>query len=228
MQRLAANTDGITLADAVTTLTLPPPSYANVAEWTTAPSGHDVVPEFDLEIWADAAISMTAAELFGAALHPHALTDDVLESADDTADTLTLTGHAYLSGDGPVRAVLGTGGGEALPGGVEAGVDYWVIVVDSATIQLAASFQDALNGAAIDITSAGTLTNSKLVDTATTQRVYWHSCGLLGIAGDGAIDLDTQKGYLTRRPHRPRVFAYGMVATFTGTINAAVYPIQDE
>ncbi len=100
--------------------------------------------------------------------------DLTISAVDDTADTLTITGHGLLTGDGPVR--IGSTG--TVPGGLLAATDYWVIKVDDDTIQLAASFVDSGGTqpdgstnpqAAIDITSAGTGTIT-LADTADTLR----------------------------------------------------------
>lgn len=99
--------------------------------------------------------------------NPLVLADDLIESVNTGTDELTLTGHAYETGDGPVR--LTTSG--TLPGGLALATDYWVIVVDADTIQLAASFLDAIDVSptAIDITSAGTGTHT-ISDTSETAR----------------------------------------------------------
>lgn len=85
-----------------------------------------------------------------------ALTEDFTTGGIDTdEDTLTLTGHGAVTGYGPVRFTL-QGDASVLPGGLAASTDYWLIVVDANTVQVASSFANALAGTAIDITSTGT------------------------------------------------------------------------
>lgn len=93
------------------------------------------------------------------------LSDDVIESVDAGADTMTLTAHAYETGDGPVQ--LTTTG--TLPAGLALATDYWLEVVDPNTVKVAATFPDAMNGVAIDITDAGAGTHT-ISATATTRR----------------------------------------------------------
>lgn len=85
-------------------------------------------------------------------------------------DTITLPAHGRTTGDGPVRAV--TDG--VFPGGLDSGIDYWLIVVDPNTVKLATSFARAggtggSGGLAtpVDLTSAGSGTLS-VVSTADT------------------------------------------------------------
>lgn len=92
------------------------------------------------------------------------LDDAEVEDVDPDTDTLTITGHAYTAGMGPVRA---TNTGGALPAGLDVDTDYWIIVDDADTIRLASSHYDARHGAAVDITDAGTGTHT-IVDTAST------------------------------------------------------------
>lgn len=99
------------------------------------------------------------------AANPLVLADDVVEAVATATDSLTLTGHAMQTGDGPVR-VTTTG---TLPGGLAAGVDYWAIRVDANTVKLASSHKRALDGVAVDLTSAGTGTHT-ISGTADTVR----------------------------------------------------------
>ncbi len=97
--------------------------------------------------------------------NPLTLADDASESVSAAANTLTLTAHAYVTGDGPVQ--LTTTG--TLPGGLEFLTDYWIIVVDANTISLAVSHYDARQGTAIDLTDAGSGTHT-IVGTEDTRR----------------------------------------------------------
>lgn len=76
------------------------------------------------------------------------------EDVDATENTITITGHGRVTGDGPVRVGL-TGDG-TLPAGLSASTNYFVIVVDEDTIKLATSAANAAAGTAVDITGTGT------------------------------------------------------------------------
>ncbi len=81
-------------------------------------------------------------------------------TANATTDTLTLTGpttHDQVTGDGPVQ-VSNSGG--ALPTGLSAATNYWLIRVDASNVKLATSRANALAGTAVDITAAGTGTQT--------------------------------------------------------------------
>lgn len=93
--------------------------------------------------------------------------DDItVTSVDAGANTLTSVGHELVTGDGPVRLV-----GADLPLNLLAATDYWVIVIDDDTIQLAAKFIDAmaLVPVPIDLGDVGS-GSIVLVDTTTTFR----------------------------------------------------------
>ena len=199
-----------------------PGTTAWVERWSRAQG--ITVPEFDLEIYANAGINLSAAELFGGVTQPQVLADDAVESVDTGADTLTLTGHAYLTGDGPVRFT-----GADLPGGLAVLTDYWLIYATANTIKVATSLENALAGTAINLTSAGT--DGTIVDTADTERVHWHSHGFLGHDGDGIVTLTASRGYAVRARHRPRAVAYAVIATLDvsdpESISAQVSPVEE-
>jgi hypothetical protein len=87
--------------------------------------------------------------------------DDVVESVDTGADTLTLTAHEYETGDGPFDC------DEAL-GTVTAGNDFWIIVVDANTIAIADDLEDAYDDSRVAL--AGTETGATISDNANTKR----------------------------------------------------------
>ncbi len=99
--------------------------------------------------------------------NPLVLADDVVESVSAAANTLTLTGHAFLTGDGPLR--LGTT--VTRPAPLTAGQNLWAIKIDADTIKVAASFANAMAAVPvpIDLSDAGTGTHT-LSDTASTVR----------------------------------------------------------
>ena len=98
---------------------------------------------------------------------PLTAADDVIEAVDTGAnETLTLTAHVFETGDGPVRFTT-TG---SLPGGLSAGVDYWLIKFDANKVSVATSLANAYAGTKIDLTSAGSGTNTLDVIPGSSQR----------------------------------------------------------
>lgn len=85
-------------------------------------------------------------------------------TADSTTNQLTITGHAFNNGDGPVTPYTETG---TLPTGspaITALTDYWVKVDDANHVKLATSQANALAGTTIDITANGSGTLKLLYD----------------------------------------------------------------
>jgi len=105
--------------------------------------------------------TLSTVSVIGATRATLVIADDVVESVDATLDTLTLTAHAFLTGDGPVQ--LTTTG--TLPAGLATATDYWVIKAGANTLSLSAT----LGGAAVGIADVGTGVHT-IVDTASTQR----------------------------------------------------------
>jgi hypothetical protein len=106
--------------------------------------------------------------------------DDVFTAeADD--NICTAVAHGLLTGDGPIR-VANSGG--ALPTGLAAATDYYVIKIDADTFYLATTRANAIAGTAIDITGDGTGTQT-LSDTASTKRLTTLASG---------IDTDSDTG----------------------------------
>lgn len=181
------------------------------------------------------ALAGTAIDITGAGTGTHTVVDTATTQRD-SLNTLTITGHAYKTGDGPVR--LTTSG--ALPTGLATGVDYWIAVIDANTVKLFASraallAAGSVSGAgAVDIgVDSGSGTHT-IVDvqgnpTGNTERLHWfdvedvHGTTLLGIAGDGALTLTTTRGGAHRFEHLRRTLAYALVATVgSGSVSADV------
>lgn len=99
------------------------------------------------------------------AAYPLTFTDLAVAAVNAGADTLTITAHGRATGDGPVR--LETTG--VAPGGLAVATDYWLIVVDANTVQLAATFLDAIDLVEVAIADAGSGAHT-VVDTAETVR----------------------------------------------------------
>lgn len=201
----------VVFASAVTTLPFPPLVCGYVDDvWNI---GDAVWPEFDIEIWAAATVNLTLAELWKGKLHPLVVADAVFTAANAT-DLFTKAAHGLRNGDGPVFPV---NAGGALPTGLTVGEGYYVVLVDANTFRLATTRKNALAGTYVNITTDGTGTQT-LQDSADTKRVHWHSMGLLGNYGDGAIALAEQKAYTARCKHDPKAIAY----TISATLSAAV------
>jgi hypothetical protein len=76
--------------------------------------------------------------------------------ATDAATLVSPAAHNQVTGDGPVQLTTTS----ALPAGLSAATNYWLIVVDSAHVKFATSRANALAGTAVDITDAGTGTHT--------------------------------------------------------------------
>jgi hypothetical protein len=72
-------------------------------------------------------------------------------------DVCTSVAHGFVTGKGPV---LVSNSGGALPAGLAASTWYWPIVIDADTFKLAATRANSAFGTAVDITDAGSGTNS--------------------------------------------------------------------
>jgi hypothetical protein len=91
---------------------------------------------------------------------------DQVFTATNSTNVFSAVGHDLEQGDGPFQV---TNSGGALPAGLTALTDYWVIVLNANTFQLASSLDNADAGVAVDITTNGTGTQT-LVDTPDTER----------------------------------------------------------
>lgn len=89
--------------------------------------------------------------------------------------------HEFVTG---LKVRVSNSGG-ALPTGLSAATDYFVIVVDTDNFYLATSLANALAGTRIDITSAGTGTH-----TVTPQALAGASLKLQGTIDDGVTWVD--------------------------------------
>ncbi len=113
--------------------------------------------------------------------------DDVFTAEADT-EVFTAVAHGLLTGDGPFQV---SNGGGALPTGLTAATDYWVIRIDADTFYLATSLANALAGTNLSISDDGTGTQT-IADTASTKRVYAHTLQ----TGDGPFQVSNSGGAL--------------------------------
>jgi hypothetical protein len=115
--------------------------------------------------------------------------EDVIASAGNftavaTTNIFTLSTHGFRTG---IKVRVSNSGG-ALPTGLAAATDYYVIKIDANTFYLSASLNGALNGGAIiDITTDGTGTN-----TVTPQAVAGSAgSGTYLMTIPGSYEIDT-------------------------------------
>lgn len=87
-------------------------------------------------------------------------------TVDQTENTATVTAHGFATG---MKFQLTTSGG--LPTGLSLATDYYAIVVDANTIKFATSQANALAGTAVDLTGAGTGTQTVVVTTTIAGSV---------------------------------------------------------
>lgn len=110
--------------------------------------------------------------------------EDLIATAGDftavaTTDVCTLSTHGFRTG---IKVRVSNSGG-ALPAGLVAATDYWIIVLSANTFKFASTLLDAQVGNPLDLTTNGTGTN-----TVTPQAVA-------GTAGSGAYLLEIPGGY---------------------------------
>ncbi len=207
--------DELTIVSAQSTLPDPPVEWAVVTSWKQRKL------QFDLHLWADAAVTATGLQLKGAAPKTLVIADDTVDAVDTDDNFLTVTGHSYKHGDGPLQIA-----GDDLPGGVEALKNYWV-GVDSDDLTLYESLEDFLNQEnAVDITSAGSGVMT-ISDTADTKRLHWLSAGFLGHNADGAVTLTAETGYCARVDHMRRFVAYGLVGSASAALTCQIYLVEN-
>lgn len=218
------------VAAGVTALPTPPVFVADIAVWNQEKS---VVAAFDIEIYAAAAVNLTLAELFGVVQIQHVIASDDVDTVDFANNELDIASHGLLDGYGPFQ--ISTTG--VMPAGLTAGLDYYAVEVNSGTISLALSLEDALEGVLVAFTDAGSGTHS-ILGSATggfltgSNNAYaprWMSYGLLGPANDGAIALTAIDGYTTRIEHRPRTVLYAVEATLSSGVATTIdlYPVHE-
>jgi hypothetical protein len=105
-------------------------------------------------------------------------------AVDDLNNTINVGTHLFRTGEG----VLYDNGGGVSIGGLENGVIYYVVVVDSSTIQLALTEKDALAATPdiiIDITATGSGTHSFSVIEAIRDGSVWTDAQLKYSIGGG-------------------------------------------
>lgn len=116
---------------------------------------------------------------------------------DNATNIATVAAHGLETGDGPIK-VANSGG--ALPGGLSASTEYFVIKLDANTFKFATSRANAVASTSVDLTSDGTGTQTLSDVPAATARIGtaitfpsnfgWFQAAELGdLDGDGIDDL---------------------------------------
>ena len=120
-------------------------------------------------------------------------------TADAATDVMTKTAHGFKTG--LVVRVSNSGG--ALPSGLLAATDYYVIYVSADTFKLATSLVNANAGTAINITTNGTGTQT-VTPTALAGANYKHQISVDGstwIDGGGSTNITVSTNVITEKVH---------------------------
>lgn len=104
-------------------------------------------------------------------------------TADPDTDTLNIEGHGLENGDGPVTFARGLG---ELPGGIEAGTNYWVILIDDDNLKIALSEADALANIAVNILTSGAPDDTRRINGVN----HWKE-GTLHLPRQAPIAIET-------------------------------------
>lgn len=94
-----------------------------------------------------------------------------ISAVDTNSEQLTVTAHGYKTGQAVQLTTTGT-----VPGGTIKDTTYYVILNDGNTIQLATTRANADNSVAMNLSSAGTGTNSIQPLTLTACYVWLQAC----------------------------------------------------
>ncbi len=198
----------------------PPVSFGAVPDaWGNQSIG--VLPEFDLDMRAATTGSVTALKLYGGRLIDLVNADDTF-TATNATETFTAVAHGLQTGDGPF--VVSNSGG-ALPAGLVAGTQYWIIKVDNDNFKLAASFAEAGAGTAVAITTDGTGTHTLSDVDGSTKQIVWHKHGDI----EATLTLAAREGYTVPCAHKSDVAAYALVWTGTAAsaLRGSAIPCED-
>lgn len=147
------------------TVTIPAPIVTGTTATATAVLTNGSVSSFTV---TNQGANYTKLPLVSIAA-PTAVTFSGSGSVSTGSDTISITAHPFKTGD---KVTYSDGGGTPITAdGLVSGGTIYLIKVDSTTVQLSASYDSAMAGAAIDITAAGTGTQSFTGETATATAI---------------------------------------------------------
>lgn len=130
---------------------------------------HDIStpPTFNASVASTTSLSIDLNEMSAISVQanytndaPDAQTFTSAADVDVDEDSATIAAHPYVTG---TKVALTTD--DTLPTGLSA-TNYYIIVVDEDTVQLASSLANAVAGTAVDITAAGTGTHTLTAATS--------------------------------------------------------------
>ena len=216
MRRLFAvpNTADVTIlaaqtASAITDFLVAGTDFGLVpASWGNDSADNGSVSQFDLELWAAGSNTITSAVLYALTRHTGTVAADDVNAVVNATEKLTVTGHAYLTGDGPFQLTTTT----TLPAGYALATDYWIVVFDANTIGLASSFANALAGTLVAITSDGTGTHT-ITAASGCQLMRWSVLSAIG-----TVTLTLRQGYINRFNHNSGNYGYALGGTFGSAV----------
>ncbi len=216
----------VPLCAAAALLPFPPTAgtVAQVTTWSSEVAG--VVPQFDLQLSAAGACTLTGAILYGGRLRALTIADTTIDSVDHTVDQFTEATHGFKTGDGPVHITWAT----TPPPEIPATLDLYLIRTGASTFKVATTRALALAGTALAFSTNGTgaMTLADVQGSTDadddTHRVHWMNVGAL----DATITLDVDLDWGVRVDHAADVIAYALAGTLSAsTVTANLMPVQE-
>ena len=122
-------------------------------------------------------------------------------TADSGTDIITYTGDFTT-----YTKVQFSNSGGALPGGLSAATDYYLVRQSATTAKVAASLSDAIAGSTIDITSNGTGTNTMTIQMRSASGVGCEACFVVQTAPTGGGPNLTASDYTNTAGTSGRAF----------------------
>ncbi len=177
------------------------------------------------------ATTMPAVAMLVDLLGFHRLTTVTTTTAQNTVNTNTFTASSssgllltFANDWQNYQKVRFTNVGGALPTGLVAGTDYWLVRVSATTARVATSFANAIAGTVIAFTDAGTGTHTltarlnRYTDGAGVQAFMWNTNATALGAGTPNLSLGYTNSAGTQSRATPTVLPIGKTAAPNGLI----------
>lgn len=133
-----------------------------------------------------------------------------------STDQATCSTHGYANGD-PIIVTSTT----TLPSPLAESTEYYVIYVDADTFQFAATYGDAVDGVAIDLTDTGTGTHSVYANGGGANLNVWADYSDSATQNFATTDVDTATDEITLTAHGLENFQRVQFTT-TGTLPSGI------